>query len=175
MKAAIPLVPEEWFLKTFEFSHPLGAFYAVLERVRGTPARLEELIGSIPAARWTVRVGDAWSIQEQAGHLIDLDELHAGRLDDYRAERDTLRAADLTNRKTYEAHHNERAMADLLAEFRATRAAFVAELEAMDAATIARSALHPRLNKPMRVIDLAQFVAEHDDHHLASIRLLSYE
>jgi hypothetical protein len=32
------------------------------------------------------------------------------------------------------------------------------------------TALHPGLKTPMRIIDLAYFVAEHDDHHLASIR-----
>ena len=30
-------------------------------------------------------------------------------------------------------------------------------------------AWHPRLDRPMRVIDLAIFAAEHDDHHLARI------
>jgi hypothetical protein len=30
-------------------------------------------------------------------------------------------------------------------------------------------ALHPRLNVRIRVLDLAFFIAEHDDHHLARI------
>jgi hypothetical protein len=33
----------------------------------------------------------------------------------------------------------------------------------------APSSLHPRLQQPMRLIDHALFVAEHDDHHLARI------
>ena len=37
------------------------------------------------------------------------------------------------------------------------------------------SAHHPRLNKPMRVIDLAVFVADHDDYHLAQIDELKRE
>jgi uncharacterized damage-inducible protein DinB len=36
-----------------------------------------------------------------------------------------------------------------------------------------RSALHPRLGMPMRLVDLMLFVAEHDDHHLASITELA--
>jgi len=32
------------------------------------------------------------------------------------------------------------------------------------------SSLHPRLKTPMRIVDLAYFVAEHDDHHIAAIR-----
>ncbi|MCK4414213.1 MAG: hypothetical protein KAY32_11760 [Candidatus Eisenbacteria sp.] len=34
---------------------------------------------------------------------------------------------------------------------------------------IARTAIHPRLNQPMRVLDLMIFAAEHDDHHLVRI------
>ena len=173
MNPPIPLLPEDWLEKQFTFSLPLGAFLAVLERVRGTPARLEELIGGVPPAILTQRIGDAWSIQEQVGHLSDLEALHEARLDDYRAGRPVLLAADMTNRRTYEADHHAQPMAALLARFRAVRAAFVAQLAPMDAALVGRTALHPRLNTPMRVIDLAQFVAEHDDHHLASIRLLA--
>jgi hypothetical protein len=33
----------------------------------------------------------------------------------------------------------------------------------------ARSMLHPRLKKPMRLVDHLHFAAEHDDHHLAKI------
>jgi hypothetical protein len=175
MNTPIPLLPEDWLEKQFTFALPLGAFLAVLERVRGTPARLDELVGGLPPAILTVRRGDAWSIQEQVGHLADLEALHEARLDDYRAGRAVLQAADMTNRRTYAANHNAVPIAHLLARFRAVRAAFVARLADMDAAMVGRTALHPRLNTPMRVIDLAQFVAEHDDHHLASIRLLAQE
>ena len=50
--------------------------------------------------------------------LYDLDELHEGRLDDYVANLDTLRAADLANKKTYAANHNEASIRELLARFR---------------------------------------------------------
>lgn len=175
MKPLVPIEPEEWFEKRFEFTLPVGSFLSVLERVRGTPARLEELIHSLPADILTIRVGDAWSIQEHVGHLFDLDELHEGRLEDFREGKEVLRAADVNNRKTYEADHNSSRIEELLERFRSVRARFVEELEPMSAEEVARSALHPRLQKQMRVIDLAQFVAEHDDHHLASIRWLSRE
>jgi hypothetical protein len=38
-----------------------------------------------------------------------------------------------------------------------------------------RVAIHPRLNKPMRLTDHLFFVAEHDDHHLAHISQLKRE
>jgi hypothetical protein len=36
-----------------------------------------------------------------------------------------------------------------------------------------RTALHPRLKRPMRLVDLCFFVAEHDDHHLATVTRLA--
>src|SRR5205814_10672581 len=121
----------------------------------------------------TARREEAWSIQEHVGHLIDLEELHEGRLEDYARRLDTLRPADLTNRKTYEANHNDARIEDLLARFRAARLRLVRRLEALSEDEVAASALHPRLQKQMRVIDMAWFVAEHDDNHLATITGLS--
>ncbi|HWS52541.1 MAG TPA: DinB family protein [Pyrinomonadaceae bacterium] len=159
----------KWVERRFEFNLPVGVFPCVLERLRGTPARLEELVRGLSPGALTRRAGGAWSIQEQVGHLLDLDELHEGRLEDYDRGLPELRPADMSNRKTHEAGHNSARLADLLAAFREARAGFVRRLEGMDEEGAARAALHPRLRQPMRVIDLALFVAEHDDHHLAGI------
>jgi hypothetical protein len=163
----------KWVERKFEFNLPVGVFPCVVERLRGTPARLEELVRALPARVLALRVGEAWSIQEQVGHLLDLDELHEGRLEDYEQRLEVLRPADMSNRKTYEADHNAAQVEDLLARFRAARLGFVRRLEELDEDAVARTALHPRLQKQMRVIDMALFVAEHDDHHLASINELS--
>ena len=163
----------KWFERKFDFNQPVGVFPCVVERLRGTPARLEEMTRALPARVLTARPGDGWSIQQHAGHLIDLDELHEGRLEDYANRLEVLRPADLTNRKTFEAGHNERPLEELLAAFRAARLRFVRRLEALTEDELAASALHPRLQLPMRVIDMALFVAEHDDHHLATITELS--
>jgi DinB family protein len=159
----------EWIKRQFTFGLPLGMYPNVVERVRGTPARIEDLTRSLTPEILTRRDGDKWSIQEQAGHLLDLEPLGMGRLDDFEAERETLRAADMTNQKTHEAGHNTNAIANILAAFRQERMAFVQRLDAYDEAFLQRTALHPRLNVKIRVIDLAFFIAEHDDHHLARI------
>jgi hypothetical protein len=159
----------EWFKRKFSFDLPGEMFPNVVERLRGTPARLEELTRGLSRAELTRRTGDSWSIQEQAGHLLDLEELGIKRLDDFEAGRDSLTAADLTNRKTHEANHNAETSENILAQFRQERMAFVARLDSYDDAFVKRVALHPRLNQKIRVIDLAFFIAEHDDHHLARI------
>jgi uncharacterized damage-inducible protein DinB len=162
-----------WTDRRFTFDLPEELFPVVAERLRGTPARIEDKVRGLPPALLTRRDGDAWSIQEHLGHLLDLDELHVGRLDDFLAGIPVLRAADMSNRKTWEANHNERPLAELLGDFRRERERFVARLDAWDEALLSLTALHPRLNQPMRVVDMAFFTAEHDDHHLARMTELA--
>jgi uncharacterized damage-inducible protein DinB len=167
------MIPQQkWFERTWAFALPVSQFPNVVERLRGTGARLEERTRGLPSALLVRRDGEAWSIQEQAGHLLDLEPLWLRRAEQLLAGEAALVAADLTNRKTREADHNARAPADILREFRAARGLLVRLLEGADEAAVVRSALHPRLGTPMRLIDLALFTAEHDDHHLAAITAL---
>lgn len=156
-----------WMDRTFEFTTPVEQFPVIVERLRGTPARVEEKVRALSPAVLTCRDGDAWSIQEHVGHLLDLDELHLGRVDDFQADAETLRAADMQNKKTQEEDYNRREVKHLVQDFRRERRRFVERLEGFDPTLLSRSALHPRLRQPMRVVDMAWFVAEHDDHHLA--------
>ena len=162
-----------WFDRRFELGLPPEAFPDIVERVRGTPARLEERVGSLPRQMLTARVGNAWTIQENVGHLGDLEPLWAGRLGDLLASRSELRPADLQNRRTHEATHNDRPVDELIAAFRRDRLAIVAQLDELSASQLEATALHPRLQQPMTVVDLFFFVAEHDDHHLARITELA--
>ncbi|MGE3172359.1 MAG: DinB family protein [Planctomycetota bacterium] len=160
-----------WFDRTFARAD--GALLPnLIERLRGAPARLEERLRGLAAAD-AVRAPDGgWSVQTHAGHLGDLEPLWLGRLDDFAAGREALRPADLENRKTHDAGHDRAPLAQVLATFRAQRAELVRRFEALTAAGRTATALHPRLRAPMTPADLAQFVAEHDDHHLARITAL---
>jgi len=159
----------EWFKRRFAFELPIEMFANVVERLRGTPARLEDLTRSLSNEVLTRRDGDKWSIQEHAGHLLDLEELWLKRLDDFEASREQLSPADLTNRKTHEANHHANTIENILAVFRKERTEFVRRLDNYDEELVQRTGLHPRLNMKIRVIDHIFFVAEHDDHHLARI------
>ena len=133
------------------------------------PGSQTEVCATLSPEILTRRDGDKWSIQEQAGHLLDLEPLGMGRLDDYEAGRETLIAADMENRRTHEATYNTDTLAHILGRFRKERMEFVRRLDGYDEAFVQRMALHPRLKVRIRVIDLAFFIAEHDDHHLARI------
>jgi uncharacterized damage-inducible protein DinB len=151
---------------------PATAQPELVERLRGTPARLEERTSGLMAEVITRRPGEAWSIAEHAGHLADLEPLWLGRVDDLLAGEERLRPADLQNRATWEANHNARPLAEILAEFRRRRASLIERLEGLSETELRASALHPRLEQPMTIVDLCFFVAEHDDHHLTTIRAL---
>lgn len=160
---------EVWFERRFTLGLPVWMLPNVVERLRGTPARAEELLRGAAAEALARRDGERWSVQEHLGHLLDLGSLDAARVRDFTEGRETLTAADLKNTKTHEANHNARNLGELLAEFRADRTELVRRLEELDGETVARTALHPRLKQPMSVTDWAYFVAEHDDHHLAAM------
>ncbi len=159
----------KWFDRKFAFDLDLWMAPNIVERLRGTPARLEELVQGLPATRLTQKAAEEWSIQEQVGHLLDLEPLWYGRVDDMYNKVEVLRAADLENKKTHLANHNERPLVFLLAEFRKQRTGLVARLDEMEENDFALASKHPRLEQPMRMLDLLFFTAEHDDHHLAVI------
>jgi|SRR5690349_37255 len=156
-----------WFERKFEFAFPEELYLNVCMRLRGTPARLEETLRNCPRERLVQKAGERWSIQEHAGHLLDLELLWLTRVEDFAAGRTQLTAADLANRKTHEAGHNARGLEEILREFRRERLHLVERAQGLDAVTSGRTIPHPRLKQPMRLIDHLYFVAEHDDHHLA--------
>ena len=159
----------KWFDRKFDFSKAENIFPSLLERLAGTPARLEEKLKTIPSAILEKKPDNTWSIKENIGHLTDLEPLWQGRLEDIKNGEKELRPTDLANRKTDEANHNSKSIELLLREFREIRNKTLLMLQDIDEETIFKSALHPRLKTPMRTMDLFLFVAEHDDHHLARI------
>ena len=158
-----------WFDRKFEFTFPVEQFPNLYVRLRGAPARLEEITRGVKHESMVRKPEGKWSAQEHAGHLLDLEPLWMSRVEDFVRGGDVLTTADLTNRKTEEANHNGRPLGELLRDFRAARMRLLDRLGSVESSLLSRTMLHPRLQKPMRVVDHLFFVAEHDDHHLAKI------
>jgi uncharacterized damage-inducible protein DinB len=160
----------KWFDRKFPAIADNGILPSIIERLSGTPARIEEMTSQLDPDLLICKPGSNWSIQEHVGHLSDLEPLWYGRLEELLTGAAELRAADLTNQKTNTANHNGRDIRILLQLFRKQRKVLVERLLGLQDDQLLTTALHPRLQTPMRVIDLAYFVAEHDDHHLSAIR-----
>ena len=159
----------DWFDRKFTFTFPLEQHPNVCIRLRGAPARLEELLRRCPREVLIAKPEGKWSAQEHAGHLLDLEPLWMARVHDFLNSAQLLTAADLTNRKTHEAGHNAQPLDAILRAFRTARFELVDRLATLAPDRFAGSILHPRLKQPMRLVDHIYFAAEHDDHHLARI------
>jgi uncharacterized damage-inducible protein DinB len=158
-----------WFDRKFEFSFPVELLPNLLARLRGAPARLEDVLRGRPESVLVEKREGKWSAQEHAGHLLDLEPLWLARVEDFVAGSELLTRADLTNRKTDEANHNAKPLEQILEEFRASRFALLKRIGDLDVPAFTRPIAHPRLKTPMRLVDHLYFAAEHDDHHLARI------
>src|SRR5258706_11120943 len=159
----------KWTDRTFQFTFTVEIYPEMIERVRGTLAHVADRVKPTVPDILTKRDGERWSIEENAGHLLDLESLLRQRLDEYLAGAATLHAADMSNRKTYDADHNQVSMQTILSNYREQRSGLVSRLDSLAPETFAAVALHPRLNVPMRLVDMLFFQAEHDDYHLARI------
>lgn len=163
----IELIP--WTQREFLFDQPLGAFPALLERLRGTPARAGHLIADVPEELLSTRLDGKWSVKEHLGHLVDLEALDEKRLREFQARVPVLSPADTCNQATENGNHRATPVANILERMHAGRAVLLKALEQLTSEQVAMVSIHPRLQKPLRLLDWAYFVAEHDDHHLACV------
>jgi len=162
----------KWFDRQFPIIEDNGLLPTIIERLEGTSVRLMSKIEGINFTQVKV-FNDRWSIKQEIGHLLDLEPLWLERANQIINNNPRLVAADLTNKKTNEANHDERNVLDLVGEFAASRQRFTDLLRNVTDEDLQKESIHPRLGTPMKIVDLAYFVAEHDDHHLAKITFLS--
>ncbi len=160
----------KWFERVFAEGADPEQFPNVYVRLAGLPARVDETCAGIPAELARLNFEGEWSIQQNLGHLADLEPVWLGRLQDLREGRPELRPADLSNARTIAASHNDTPTDELLARVRAERERLLAYLEELSPTDLLRRAKHPRLGSSMGAVDLMIFIAEHDDQHLARVR-----
>src|SRR5687767_6038325 len=161
-----------WAQRTFSFVHPQWMLADFVERLRGTLPRLDALIAGLDDSRALLQLEGKWSIEQNIGHLSDVEELWQERLEDLRKGRKTYTPAVSSRFQELAKRHQERSVAETLGELKARRTRLVDALEQASPELQASSAFHERLQVPMRLVDCAQFYAEHDDHHLIRIRRL---
>jgi len=89
------------------------------------------------------RPSGKWSAKQDIGHLADLDDLDEKRLHDFLAGAPVLSVADLTNRATESADHNQLPISALLERLSIGRRELVRKLDALSEADVGRTALQP--------------------------------
>lgn len=162
----------KWFDRKFAPIDDNGIFPGILERLEYTPLRIQYKLEKLSSNSLHAFSDNKWSIKKEIGHLIDLEPLWYERMLQIIKGDPNLKVADLTNRKTHDTDYDASAIDDLINNFAAERQKMLALLRNVAPEALENVAIHPRLGTPMRLIDLAYFVAEHDDHHLAQITYL---
>ena len=161
-----------WAQRRFAFVHPPWMLADFVERLRGLMPRLDVLLKGVGDEAAHVQVDGKWSIAQNVGHLSDVEELWQERLEDLRQSRPVYTAALPARFHGAAARHQSRSLRDTVVELGTRRARLVEALASAPASLQRASAFHERLQTPMRLVDCAQFYAEHDDHHLLRIRAL---
>ncbi len=162
-----------WAQRRFAFVHPAWMLGDFVERLRGLVPRLGPLLTGIGDDIAHRQHDGKWSIAQNVGHLSDVEELWQERLEDLRQGKATYTAADPARFQRAAARHQDRALAATVRELAERRARLIDALANASPALQEATAFHPRLKATMRLVDCAQFYAEHDDHHLLRIRELS--
>ena len=161
-----------WSERKFIFAHPPWMLADFIERLRGTAPRLEALVLDVNDADAHLQVEGKWSIAQNIGHLADVEELWQERLDDLREGKQTYTPAVPARFQELATRHQASPLEEILRELKDRRARLVDALANASPELQQASAFHERLQAPMRLVDCAQFYAEHDDHHLLRIRTL---
>ena len=160
---------QKWTDHVFPLGIDTGWSDNIRTRLADVTIRLRHHCNNLSDEQLSNQPAGKWSIKEHVGHLIDLESLHTKRLHEFDKMQAKLSAADMSNAKTEASDHRLRSIGDLISEFSEVRKGFLRLLEQLSEDSLKHQAMHPRLLKKMRPVDLLFFTAEHDDHHIATI------
>lgn len=159
----------KWFERKFDFSFDVNEYAAIYQRLQQAPAVLAGLIQNEADHTLSHQPDGKWSVKEHVGHLSVLEPLWRTRIQDILKKKPILTPTDLNNSATSEAGFNKCSIAELLQRFAEERRQTLALLDSINLNEHSATSLHPRMLQPMRIIDIAYFTAEHDDHHIGVI------
>ena len=168
--AGVSHVLQPWASRELPFGRPAEEMPVLLERLLGTPNRLFGLLRDVPPERVQLRLQGKWSVLEHIGHLLVMQDRMRVRVEDWQRLSERLTPIDLADQAPYVEATRQRDLGDVLEEFRLTRNAFVRAVSQLPRPVLGHFALHPCLERRMRPMDMCLYLAEHDDHHLATVR-----
>ena len=156
----------KWFERKFDFSFDAEQYSTIYQRLQQAPGTLAMLIQNRAEDILTYQPDGKWSVKEHIGHLSVLEPLWRTRIQDILDKKPTLTPTDLDNKKTSEAGFNNYPIRELLQQYTDERKKTLALLDSIHVKDQQGTSLHPRMQQPMRIIDIMYFTAEHDEHHM---------
>jgi len=132
------------------------------------PQHLSRVIGALTDAQLSFKPTNEWSVIENIGHLIDIDELYVGRVDrilaEERPEFPRFEPDPIVVAKGYQQMNGHA----LLQQFIATRQATIDGLSTIEPDELDRAGVHAVYGE-MTLRRLVEQLANHDQKHLVQI------
>ena len=172
VQVALEFERPPWPQRKFLFGHPTWMLADFIERLRCVLPRLDALLVGLDDDRALRQLEGKWSIAQNIGHLSDVEELWQERLEDLRAGKKIYSPAVGARFQELAKRHQNRSVSETMEELGNRRSRLIDALAQASPELQRAAAFHERLRVPMRLVDCAQFYAEHDDHHLIRIRRL---
>lgn len=166
---------QKWTEHEFNLGIHPGWAYNIISRLKDTSLRLKHHTSELTGEEVSRRTGESWSIKEHIGHLVDLEDLHLDRLHQFADLREELIAADMKNKRTEEANHNNKDITTLIENFKRSRDRLMEKFNALSDNVYYHEAYHARLGTNMKPVDMLFFTAEHDDHHINAILEIKHQ
>lgn len=160
----------KWFDRKFDFNFGMEQFSDLLERLEKSASKFIEITSEISNEDLNFKPDGTWSIKEHIGHLYILEPLWQKRFLEIKENKKEMSPADLNNSATDNALFNQYNIEKIIDNFWQERNNTIQIINSFSELDFLNSSYHPRLQQPMRMIDLMYFVAEHDTHHLKNIQ-----
>ncbi len=159
----------KWFDRNFDLDIDNYRYEDSLTRLAYFPVILKQLLENCRKSIATVKVVGKWSIHKNIGHLILLEKLWSSRFQDIKGGNQNMSSADLNNFATDQASFNKYPLNNLTKSLVHERGQTIALLQNMNEEDFLKTSIHPRLNRPMSILELMHFVSEHDTNHMRSM------
>jgi uncharacterized damage-inducible protein DinB len=156
----------KWFDRKFDLSFGTDKYAHLLYRLEQAPIQFNQILSTLPEEVQILKPNGKWSIKENIGHLAVLESLWQTRFQEIKEGKVEMSPADLNNTLTNESAFNSNLLDDLLKTFAFERNKTIDILKNLEQIDFSKTSIHPRLQQPMRIVDMMYFVAEHDQHHL---------
>lgn len=163
-----PLQPK-WFDRRFYFKNKMEEYERLLSKLNHHQTIIKSKVKNLNDDLLNYQPVGKWSIKEHIGHLRILESLWQLRFLELKQNNHEMSPADLNNSATDSANFNQYSIEQLLNYFEKERVKTIQLLNSFQGNDFTHTLFHPRLQQPMRIIDLMYFVSEHDLHHIDTI------
>jgi hypothetical protein len=143
-------------------------FHDNVRRLADFPQQLTHVVQTLTETQVHFKPANEWSVIENIGHLIDIDELYVGRVDrilaEERPEFPRFEPDPIVATKGYQQMNGH----DVLQQFIATRQATIDGLSTIEPDELDRAGVHAVYGE-MTLRRLVEQLVNHDQKHLVQI------